>query len=317
MTRRSLLGALLLAALPTPPTSAAGGASVRLTFSATAQVRGSIIRLSEVAQIECSDPKLTEALRMLDVGSAPLFGSSRTLSIAYARVRIKSLGIRDEQISVSGPEQVAITRLFQTVSSDTLLQAALDAVEPHAKGAALQPSTRPQELRIAPGDLTLRPREPQLSSTSAHVTLEVCVEGKVETTVTVNLRLLPRVRALVAARALPAGTILTEADIQQGDVAQSNGSPLLLDISQAIGRQLSAALPEGSPLLPQQLRLVPLVKRGDRVKVTCRSGSVAISCAAEAQQDGAMGQTIRVRNVLSQQDFTARVVGSSELEMTF
>ncbi|WP_394795040.1 flagellar basal body P-ring formation chaperone FlgA [Armatimonas sp.] len=317
MTRRSLLGTLLLTVLPPSPASAAGGAAVQLTFRTSAEVRGTVIRLSEVAEIQCADPKLTEALRQLDVGSAPVFGSTRTLSVAYARLRVKSIGVRDEQVSFIGPEQIAITRVFQTVSSEALLQAALQAVEPKLADGVAQVGSKPRELRVAPGVLTLRPREPRLSSTSASVTLEVCVDQQVETTLTVDFRVFSRVRAVIATRSLPLGTILTESDLQLGETPQTPGTVFVLDPAQALGRQLSVALPEGAPLLPTQLRLVPLVHRGARVKVTCRSGSVAIACTAEAQQDGAMGQTIPVRNVASQLNFSARVIGVDQLEMVF
>ena len=159
MTRRSLLGTLLLTVLPPPPASAAGGAAVQLTFRTSAEVRGTVIRLSEVAEIQCADPKLTEALRQLDVGSAPVFGSTRTLSVAYARLRVKSIGVRDEQVSFIGPEQIAITRVFQTVSSEALLQAALQAVEPKLADGVAQVGSKPRELRVAPSVHSLPPLE--------------------------------------------------------------------------------------------------------------------------------------------------------------
>ncbi|MCX6365923.1 MAG: flagellar basal body P-ring formation chaperone FlgA [Armatimonadetes bacterium] len=317
MTRRSLLSALLISTLAPLPALAAGGVPVQLTFRPSADVGGGVIRLSDIAEIQCADTKLAEALRVLDIGSSPLFGTKRTVSVAYARLRVKSLGVRDEQVQYTGPENVAITRVFQSVSGEALLQAAREAIEPQLTDGVLQPSTPPQEIRVAPGELTLRAREPRLTSTSASVVIEIWVNQQVESTVTLNLRVVQRTRALVASRPLTAGTILTEDDPASTEIPTNPGTTFLLDAAQALGRQLSVSLQEGAPVLSTQLRLIPLVRRGARVKVTCRSGSVALACTGEAQQDGTMGQTIRIRNVISQLDFSARVIGQDELEMVF
>ena len=317
MTRRSVLSALLLAAIAPPPATAAGGALVRLSFHATAEVRGGTIHLSEIAEIACTDAKLMETLRQLDVGSAPLIGSRRTVSVAYARLRIKSAGVRDDQVSFTGPESVAVTRVFQTITSATLLDTALKAVEPPLTGGVAIAGNRPQELKVAPGVLTLKAGAPSLSGTSARVPIEVSVDGQVETTVSVDLRIVPKTRAVVAAHPLTAGVLLSADDLQLAELPQAPGQSFLLDASQALGRQLTVSLTEGAPLQPNQLKLVPLVLRGAQVKVVCRSGSVAIACTGEAQQDGMIGQTIRIRNLASQLDFHARVVGVDALEMVF
>ncbi|WP_309723389.1 flagellar basal body P-ring formation chaperone FlgA [Armatimonas sp.] len=317
MNRRSLLSALLISTLAPLPAFTAGGVPVQLTFRTSADVGRSVIHLSDIAEIQCADTKLTEALCQLDIGSSPLFGTKRTVSVAYARLRVKSLGVRDEQVQYTGPENVAITRVFQSVSGDALLQFAVEAIEPKLTDGVLQPGTPPQEVRVAPGALSLRAREPRLTSTSASVIVEICVDQQVESTITLNLRVVQRTRALVARHPLAAGTILTEADLAFTEIPANPGTTFLLDATQALGRQLSVALREGSPVLSTQLRLIPLVHRGARVKVTCRSGSVALACTGEAQQDGTMGQTIRIRNVISQLDFSARVIGPDELEMVF
>ena len=319
MTRRGFLSGLALPVLLPLSAFAAEGASAQVRFRPTVEVRAAVLRLGELAEIECGDSRLLEQLKDVEVGVSPLVGASRPFTVAYTRVRLRALGIRDEQVHLSGPETITVTRASQTLLSETLAKAACAAVEPLAPGAVIRVGTPPRELKLGQGELLLKAREPHLypGAVSTSVLVDVFIDQRLETSVSVDVRLLRRVRVVVAARNLPAGTILAESDLRMADIPQEPGVVPLADPGLAVGRQLSVALDEGKSIPTMQLRLVPLVKYGARVKVVCRGGSVAIAYTGEAQQDGVMGQTIRVRNTSSQQDFTARVVGSNLLEMAF
>lgn len=319
MTRRSVLGALALPLLTPLSALAVDGASAQVTFRPRVEVRAAQLRLGELAEIQCSDPQLLERLRGVELGVSPLAGGSRPFTIAYTRVRLRALGISDTKISLVGPETITVTRAVQIVSGEALAKAACAAVEPLAPGAKVRVRTPARDLPLGQGELLLKAREPRLfpGASSTSVTVEVYVDQRLETTVTLDVRLLRLTTLVVAARNLPAGVVLTESDLRVAEVPQEPGSVALTDPALAVGRQLSVSISEGQAIPSLQLRAVPLVKYGARVKVVCRSGTIAVVCTGEAQQDGVMGQTIRVRNTASQQDFTARVVGPNQLEMLF
>lgn len=299
--------------------SAADGASAQVSFRPNVEVRAAVLRLGELAQIQCSDPKLGELLRGVELGVSPLVGASRPFTVAYTRVRLRAMGVRDEQITLLGPETVTVTRAAQSVPGDALAKIACAAVEPLAAGALVRVGTPPRDLTLGQGELLLKAREPHFypGASSSSVGVEIYVDQHLETTIFVDVRLLRRTQVVVAARNLPAGTILTQSDLRVAEVPQEPGVVPMADPGLAVGRQLSVALDEGRPVPSMQLRAVSIVKYGARVKVICRSGSVAVVCTGEALQDGVMGQIIRVRNTASLQDFTARVVGSNQLEMVF
>lgn len=319
MTRRGFLGGLALPVLLPLSVYAAEGASAKVRFHPVVEVRAAVLRLGELAEIECNDPQLLERLRQVELGVSPLVGGSRPFTVAYARVRLRAIGLRDEQVSLSGPETIVLTRAGQVLPGDALAKCACAAVELLALGAQVRVGAPPRDLKLGQGELLLKAREPHLypGASSVSVIVDVFIDQRLETSLSVDVRLLRLASVVVAVRNLPAGTILAESDLQLADAPLEPGMVPLPDLALAVGRQLSVALDQGKPIGAQQLRSVPLVKYGARVKVICRSGSVAVACTGEAQQDGVIGQTIRVRNTASQQDFTARVTGPNQLEMLF
>jgi flagella basal body P-ring formation protein FlgA len=77
---------------------------------------------------------------------------------------------------------------------------------------------------------------------------------------------------------------------------------------EAAGQIAKTALGPGTVLLKQYLEKQPLVKRGDLVTITARTGSVQVSTKGEARSEGAEGDFIQVKNLSSRQIITARVI---------
>ncbi|MEW6594404.1 MAG: flagellar basal body P-ring formation chaperone FlgA [Thermodesulfobacteriota bacterium] len=78
----------------------------------------------------------------------------------------------------------------------------------------------------------------------------------------------------------------------------------------AIGRQIKTALQPGAILSRHQLEAPALVKRGDRVTIMAQTGDVLVSVPGEARDSGAAGEVVRVKNLMSRREITARVVES-------
>lgn len=102
--------------------------------------------------------------------------------------------------------------------------------------------------------------------------------------------------ALVTRQALGAGAELAAADVQVAvvDVAES-ASPALTDPAEALGRKLAQALPPGTPLRADHLRLRQWFATGESVSVRAVGTGFAVSSTAEALSPGLEGQLVRVR----------------------
>ena len=71
------------------------------------------------------------------------------------------------------------------------------------------------------------------------------------------------------------------------------------------------AVPPNRLLTWRDLAARPIVRRGHVVEVFAQSGPVSVSLKGMAMQDGARNETIRIRNLQSNREFTAQVTGES------
>lgn len=66
--------------------------------------------------------------------------------------------------------------------------------------------------------------------------------------------------------------------------------------AQVIGLQTTRSLPAGTPLSKLHLRVPPLVNRGSVIEFIIQRGVVSLKGSAQALEDGAEGQQIRLLN---------------------
>ena len=93
------------------------------------------------------------------------------------------------------------------------------------------------------------------------------------------------------------------------------GQGYLLEIGQATGAMSIRAMSAGQPVQPNQIRIPPMVKRGDRVVISATSGPISVRMPGEALSDGGKGEQIRVRNLRSQRVIHARVTAPGQVEV--
>lgn len=100
---------------------------------------------------------------------------------------------------------------------------------------------------------------------------------------------------LAAARTLPAGTVITAADLRAVD----GDRPGLSDPSEAIGLQTRITIQEGRPLQASLLQAPKLISRNQIHPLVFQRGALRIVTEARTLSDGAAGEVIRVMNLES------------------
>lgn len=114
---------------------------------------------------------------------------------------------------------------------------------------------------------------------------------------------------LGAARTLPAGSVITAADLRVVDTDR----PGLTDPSAAIGMQTRITIYEGRPLHANMLQAPRVVGRNQIVRLSFRRGALQIDTEGRALSDGAAGDMIRVMNMGSRSTVTAQVMPDGTL----
>jgi flagella basal body P-ring formation protein FlgA len=91
-------------------------------------------------------------------------------------------------------------------------------------------------------------------------------------------------------------------------VGQLESEPLL-SMDQVVGQQTALQLKPGTVLTARMVEAVPLVRAGQLVTVILSQGRVQVKTAGRAMENGAYGQTIRVRNEQTRDIYEAVVTG--------
>jgi len=89
----------------------------------------------------------------------------------------------------------------------------------------------------------------------------------------------------------------------------------LFDPEEVIGKRLTQSLRKDIPIRSEQLEIAPLVRRGDRVTITFKSGGLQIVTSGQAKQDGHLGEMIRVINLDSKKTVFAEVMRSGDVQI--
>ena len=71
--------------------------------------------------------------------------------------------------------------------------------------------------------------------------------------------------------------------------------------------QLTESIPAGHPVLNRSVRARPLVLRGQMVEAVFQDGTLGISLMVETLEDGALGQTVRVRKPKTKRELYGKV----------
>ena len=122
----------------------------------------------------------------------------------------------------------------------------------------------------------------------------------------------------VAARRLTRGETPAPADLDKRrlNVLAERQAPVAARVAMD-GFEVAQAVAAGQPLTDRDLVPRTLVRRGQVVNVVAADGPFSISMKAMATQDGAGGATIKVRNLTSQRDINAQVVGEGKVQVSF
>lgn len=124
-----------------------------------------------------------------------------------------------------------------------------------------------------------------------------------------------KVEASVLAHAVTRGMLLSADDfvVEERSAAQARGT---LAAADAVGKEANRNLPAGAVLRPADVLAPRLVRRGEPVKITVRSGGLAIATGGRALASGAQGDLVRVVSLSTNRTLEGVVEGPSAVRVT-
>lgn len=143
-----------------------------------------------------------------------------------------------------------------------------------------------------------------------------CLEGPVRWNVFLPVTVKVFAPAVVAATALPAGTVLTEGDLQIAEVdLAAQTQPAVTDLASAVGRPLAVALNPGDSLRQHHLRARQWFAAGETVRLVASGPGFAVQSEGMALAAGLEGRAVRVRTE-SGRIVTGVPVGERRVELS-
>ncbi|WP_288376142.1 flagellar basal body P-ring formation chaperone FlgA [uncultured Pseudomonas sp.] len=148
------------------------------------------------------------------------------------------------------------------------------------------------------------------------VTVRVRCDGTSPWTVFVPAQVKLFRDVVVMTRPLKRESVITEGDValRERDVS-TLGQGFLSELDQAVGMKLLRPTILDQVLTLQQLEQADVIRKGDHVVITARSGGLSVRMPGEALSKGGLTEQIRVRNLNSQRVVKATVVGPGQVEV--
>lgn len=319
-----ILCGLAISLLTMNPGTANAGAQVRIALRAKALVDGESILLGHIADIHSGDGKLAAAIRRIDIGRAPLPGQSLRIDPDLVRVRLRQNHIDLKKCRITDRGPVKVLRNHVTLTAERMRTAVKDYIETHAPWAASQMKIRPipyrQALILPCGHMTLQVTPPLHTDWLGAIPFKVTIRVNGRTARRTSVPTYIEVWQNVVLAAKPLGRhqpiMASDVRIEKMNLA---GVPAnaISRMDQVLGRRANRSIAANSVLRLDEVELPPVVRRGDVVQVLAESAYLKITTRGIAQENGGIGQYIRVMNSTSRKSIHAKVIDSHTVKVDF
>ncbi|MDR1875665.1 MAG: flagellar basal body P-ring formation chaperone FlgA [Synergistaceae bacterium] len=288
---------------------AAAAEALRVTVPRVVQVEGEACALSDIAVLD-GPSALTGR-----VGALLLSVQDGVITRQQVIDALKVSGLEGVRIELKMPAAVTVI-----VTNDAGEPAALPANAQMTEEAL---SSAVKALAAWDGDVEVRHQGPippgnlvspgSIVPGTASATLKFQdASGRQRSLAT---RLFWHQSVLVLARSVKKDEPLRETDFVVRRIRVSRPGLYASRLDEVLGRSLRKALSQGEPVPLNLIAGVPIIERGKSVVIVVKDGSLTVRAKGEALENGAMGETIKVRNLASRAVLSAIVVGKDTVEV--
>lgn len=180
----------------------------------------------------------------------------------------------------------------------------------------IQVSQLDPRLRMPPCDKELTATLESPAQPLGRVTVKVRCDGASPWTVFVPAQVKLFREVVTTTRPLKRTGIINPEDVilRERDISQINQG-YLTSVDQAIGQKLVRPMVADQLVTLVHLEQAEVVRKGDQVVISARSGTLNVKMPGEALSNGGMSEQIRVKNLNSQRVIKARVTAPGQVEV--
>jgi len=317
---RSIAIAIALSALImlAAPVTAAG----RIVFAVRVTVVDDDILLGEAADISSVSDDVKADLAARKLGRAPQPDKEIKLARSQVEAKLYNAGIDPSQYQLEIPDTVTFYRKASIVKGSQLLEFAKDYLERNIVWAGgrvrVEFVKEPGSITLPYGTVTLGAvldRSPnQIGARSFRI--DVFLDGEKQRTQTMSAYLEIYGNTLVAARDIPAGTSLSDADLQQQEVRLDQlRSGALTNPDDAIGKKVRRGIRTGEEITRGALDVDPDIAANTIINLVISGEGFVISARGKALEEGFKGDLIRVITLANRKVLEGVIRDSNTVEI--
>ncbi|AZZ35746.1 flagella basal body P-ring formation protein FlgA [Bdellovibrio sp. qaytius] len=112
----------------------------------------------------------------------------------------------------------------------------------------------------------------------------------------------------VLTRPLKIGDVITDDAVTTEMRLMQSYQDAIMDVKSVVGMQASRYLTMGQTLSSKDLKREQILKKGQMVKAIFGADALEISISAQAEEGGAVGDVVKVKNLDSQKMFAAKII---------
>jgi flagella basal body P-ring formation protein FlgA len=315
-------GICIIAMMLVPFRASMGSEGVHIHLKDKAFVSPGEVFLKDIADINESDPVIPEGLNRIPLTSIKEFGTVVSLSRNQIGSALMDRLAGSSGIQYSGAAIVQIrlkARPARYEEIASVVKAYLSGETEWRPSEINIPSIiNLKEIELPEGEIELRVSSlsPVPGRGKILLPLEALQEGIVQTRFWVTAEVAVRAKILTAKSKIHHGTVITAADIDLSfNEINDFMSAYICNPEAVIGKVSQRVFSPGDPLTREAFAYPFLVNSGETVRLRLKRNGIELTSLVRAEQNGRLGQVIRVRNLDFSSTVKVLVTGRAEVEM--
>jgi len=294
--------------------------AVVITFQANALIDGAQIKLGDLVKFD-EQSELVDAMASLAVGKSPAPGEKIFLRSLNIKKYLETNHNLPQNIYWKGSPNVAIVRNGKTIGAEKIQSLISDYIEEHKANLPKAdirfiPHSLPIPFKVPVGVLSheVIPSSPAIIG-SSRFSLIFRVDNRVVKNMSVRGKLEALTEVVITAKNLKRGQILNSSHLTSSILDISDLPDAGLNADDLIGMKLKKNLRSGTPMKLSYVEPLPVIHRGQKVKIVIKTSSMLLSATGLAHNDGQLNQVIKVQNLSSHKILFCRVAAPGLVEV--
>ena len=291
-----------------------------VTFKKDATVTDALVTLGDVATISQTS-ELQKALLTIPVANSPAPGEKAYLRSMNIKKYLTSSQTLPEDIEWKGASSVAVTRSGITINAKMMFDFISDYLRSQEDSLPLAvirfiPSSHPLPFTLPDGELScdVIPSNPGILS-SSRFSLIFRVDDRVVKNMSIRGKIEARANIITTAIPVKKGTILASHHLKETVMDISELKDPGFSVEEFVGKKIKRSLRAGNPVKLSMVESLPVIHRGEKVKIVIQSGSMLLTATGLAHSDGKINDLIRVQNINSNKVVFGRVAAPGIVEV--